>query len=267
MPRIAGPSRGDGVQAVVLALRIMEYLAGQREAVGVTALGSRIYRHLRTLVEQGYVVQSAGSEKYNVGTRLVTLGRAISENFDLASAARGPMRDLRDALGHSVVLCQLEGEGLRVLSTLPGKSTIEIGVKHGSVLGFHSSAQGKVALAFGEDATCARVLRSRLAPLTPHTINSPTALRAELARVRRQGWATSPSETVLGTNALGAPIFDASARLVGTVAIVDSVQFIEAAASPEQVGRVTAAAAAISRALGYDETVRQPAALAHAEIA
>jgi outer membrane protein TolC len=74
MPRIAGESGGDGVQAVVLALRILEYLAPQRDAVGVTALAqalgttkSRIYRHLRTLVQQGYIVQSAETERYRVG--------------------------------------------------------------------------------------------------------------------------------------------------------------------------------------------------------
>ena len=36
MPRISGTQRGEGVQAVVFALQILEYLAQQRSTVGVT---------------------------------------------------------------------------------------------------------------------------------------------------------------------------------------------------------------------------------------
>ena len=107
MPRISGEANGDGVQAVVLALRILEYLAEQGKAVGVTALAqalgttkSRIYRHLRTLVQQGYIQQSADTDRYRVGTRLLTLGVSVAENFDLTKAAQGILRELRDALGH-----------------------------------------------------------------------------------------------------------------------------------------------------------------------
>ena len=36
MPRISGASRGEGVQAVVFALQILEYLAQHRSTLGVT---------------------------------------------------------------------------------------------------------------------------------------------------------------------------------------------------------------------------------------
>ena len=38
MPRISGAQRGEGVQAVVFALQILEYLAQHRSTVGVTDL-------------------------------------------------------------------------------------------------------------------------------------------------------------------------------------------------------------------------------------
>ena len=84
MSRINGPPQGEGLQAVAMAFRILEYLAAQRSGVGVTELAraldttkSRIHRHLRTLVESGYILQSPESEKYRIGSRLVTLGRAV----------------------------------------------------------------------------------------------------------------------------------------------------------------------------------------------
>ena len=258
MPRIGGEANGDGVQAVVLALRILEYLAEQGKAVGVTALAqalgttkSRIYRHLRTLVQQGYIQQSADTDRYRVGTRLLTLGVSVAENFDLTKAAQGILRELRDALGLSCVVSQVEAAGVRVLATIPGKSAIEIGVKPGSLLHFHSSAQGKIALAFGSDQLRAAAIGPNLEMMTPQTIVDPEALQKEIQQVRTRGWAIAPNEAVTGLNTLAAPIFDASGDLIGTVGVVDSIQFVSEHPSDEQIRRIVAAGQAISHALGY----------------
>ncbi|WP_043829387.1 IclR family transcriptional regulator [Muricoccus aerilatus] len=257
MPRIAGPVRGEGLQAVSMALGILEFLARQPGGVGVTDLSramqsskSRVHRHLRTLLEQGYVTQPAGSEKYLIGSRLVTLGRIVAEAFDLAAIARDAMRDLRDALGQSVVVSRAAAEGAQVLATLPSREAIEIVVKPGSQLALHCTAQGKITLAYSEPEQRERVLLSRFEIRTAHTISSPTALRAELERVRRRGWAVSPGESVLGVNALAAPIFDGSGALAGTIAIVGSIQFIEAEPSPGQIRAVVEAGRRVSALLG-----------------
>ncbi len=270
MPKIHAASAGEGVQAVVLALKILDHVARQSDPVGVTSLAqalgttkSRIYRYLRTLVQQGYIVQAEDSEKYRVGGRLVTLGRAVSENLDLAMAARPVLRELRDALGHFAVVSQVESEGVRVLATVSGKSAIEIGVKPGSVLGFHYSAQGKVALAFGSEDLRARVFRERLEMRTPRTIVNQRQLRDEIERVRRQGWAVAPSEALIGTNALAAPVFEAGGDLVGTVAIVDSVQFIPEGPSEEQVRRIVDAGRRISESLGHSSSASGVPATPH----
>jgi DNA-binding IclR family transcriptional regulator len=189
--------------------------------------------------------------KYRAGVRLITLGRAVSKQYDLATVAGDAMRDLRDALGHSVYLAQPEPDGLRVVASLPGRSMFEIGVKHGSLLEFHCSAVGKVALAFGPEALRERILRSRLEARTPRSIIRRPLLLKELDRVRRRGWAGSPNEYVIGLNAVAAPVFDAGGALSATLAIVDSVQFIPASPSAEQVAETLAAARRLSAALGH----------------
>jgi DNA-binding IclR family transcriptional regulator len=258
MPQNDYSTQGTALQAVAMAFRILEYLAEQRGGVGVTALAqalgttkSRVHRHLRTLVEAGYVVQSPESEKYRVGSRLVTLGRRVAENFDLASIARDEMRTLRDALGQSVVISRAEAAVAVVLATLPGHEAIEIAVKPGSLLAPHCTAQGKLGLALAEPAIRERVLLSRLDMRTPRTIASASALREELARILACGWAVAPEESMLGVNALAAPIFEGGGRMVGAIAILGSIQFIEAEPSAAQIRHVTEAAARISAQLGY----------------
>jgi len=247
----------DGVQAVVLTLRILEYLANQGRAVGVTALAqaldttkSRIYRHLQTLVQYGYAAQSNDSERYKIGARLLTLGHAASENFDLLGAARDVLQDLRDTLGHPTVISIPDVEGVRVVGSFAGKMSIEINVKQGSVLPWHSTSQGKIALAFGPKELREAVLRSRLPLITPHTIVSPVALERELARILAQGWAVSANEGLIGINALAAPVFDSVGSLVATISIVDSVQFIEQEPTEDQIRCTVDAARRISKRLG-----------------
>lgn len=247
-----------GVQAVVFALQILEYVAKRRESVRVTDLAeafgtnkNKIFRHLRTLMLQGYIVQDEASEQYRIGTRLVALGRAVSENFDLVRLASAPMANLRAQVGQSVVLSQIEDEGVRVLSVVRSESPIEIVVKPGSLLAFHNSSQGKIALAFGDPARLEQICAGRLAGSTGKTLTSARALRKNVAEIRSRGWAVAPDEAAAGLNALAAPIFDAAATLVGTVAIVDLTQNLPATPTREQVRHVVAAAKEISRQLGY----------------
>jgi len=100
-------SEETGVQSIVMALEILEYLARQQDPVGVAAIAaalsitkSRVYRHLRTLLKRGYIYQPASFEKYQIGSRLVSLSHAVAENFQLANIGSGAITQLRDALGH-----------------------------------------------------------------------------------------------------------------------------------------------------------------------
>jgi IclR family transcriptional regulator, KDG regulon repressor len=219
------------------------------QALGTTK--SRIHRHLQTLLHQGYIVQPKDSDRYASGPRLVALGRAVSDNLDLGHLAADPLLELRDALGHSAVVSQITPEGMRVVATVPGRSPIEIGVRVGSLLSFHASAQGKVTLAFASPEFRARILRAKLEIFTPYTIISPAILVTELEKIQAQGWATAPNQVGIGLNTLAAPIFDSSGAICGAVGIVDMVQFIPEIPTEDHLTRTIAAARRVSEALGY----------------
>lgn len=265
MPKILREPVGEGLQAVTLSLQVLEHLAEHPQGGGVTELAnmfgtskSRMHRHLRTLVEHGYIMQPEGSDRYAIGVRLVRLGRLVSENISLVRECGPIMRDLRERLGQTVVVSQMEAKGVRVVATVLGNASIEIGVRHAALLNFHSTAQGKVALAFASPELQKETLRSRLEMFTSHTITSPVVLREVLEQIRAQGWATSPNESLLGVNALAAPIFDVTGSLAGCIALIDSIQFIGDPPSDEQIAEVTTAARKISAALGY---VRETSAI------
>lgn len=250
--------RSGNVQAVIFALSILEYVAQCQTSVGVTELArafgttkSRIHRHLQTLVTAGYLTRSDESERYAISARLMAFGQAVSESFEIASAARHVARELRDSLGHAVAISQPERSGNRVLLIMPSRSNVDVSVKPGSILSFPASAQGKVTLAFGDPMLLPQVISAGIEKVTPYTITETARLVSEVETIRRKGWAIAPNEAMVGLNALAAPIFDALGHYVGAVAITDSIQFITETPTPEQVSKVLDAAEKVSENLGF----------------
>ncbi len=250
--RSTGAEPIPGVQAVQLVLEILEHLAKQ-EVAGVTeiatALGTtkaRVHRHLRTLINAGYAVQAAEGERYGAGPRLIVLAQMLAQENSLTSVARPVMQKLRDAVGHTVTLARVTGDVVKMVDALEGNGSISIGVRIGLDLPLHANAGGKLALAFGEPGVRQSIGVLPLEKFTEHTITDPATLRTEIETVRRQGWANAPEEFVLGVNAVSAPIFDRDHRLVATLGMVNSIQFLGRRPTAEQISNLTAAAAEIT---------------------
>ena len=248
----------EGLQSVILTMQIVDQVARTGKGVGVTSLAtalgtskSRIHRHLQTLVQQGYVFQHEDSERYEIGHQLVSLGQAVLDNSGLIGSTRDALLALRDRLGHSAVASQVTPDGMLVIATVPGRSPIEIGVRVGSLLSFHGSAQGKVATAFSSEAFQRRVLTGELTAFTEHTITDPARLSAEYDEIRRRGWATAPNQAALGLNTLASPILDGSGAVCGTVGIVDLTQSLAADPGPEHTAAVMETARRISVLMGH----------------
>jgi len=254
----AGPEETQGLASVDLVLRLVEFLAASPRPCRVSdiarALGiskPRAHRHLRALVGHGYVRQDAETERYAAGIKLLSLGETVRDRFDIVGIARPQMMKLREETGQAVTLSALVEGAATVLELVQGKTLIEFGIKPGSRFDFHTSAHGLVALAFGPPSLLAQALSGALRAWTSFTITDPKRLKAEVERVRRQGWATAADQVLVGVNALACPIFDHRNDWRGTIAIVGSSQFIQAQPTERQIAQVVEAAAAASRQLGW----------------
>jgi DNA-binding IclR family transcriptional regulator len=249
-------SAPGGVMAIRLVLEILEVLA-TRTSVGVTELAKqldatkpRVYRHLRTLVDQRYAVQDQGSERYAAGPRLIALSRvaALTPDEGLVRLARPTMHRLRDEFGHTVNLSLVYGDSVSIVETLQGNSFIGVVMRTHAGMPLHSTAAGKLLLA-ERLAKGVALSGGPFEKFTENTIVDPESLRSELLRVNEQGWAAAPEETVLGINALSAPIRDHRGELVAMISMVSSIQFISRQPSRALIDAIRAAAHDISGAL------------------
>lgn len=254
-------SADGGVRSVRLALDVLETIAFSGEELGVTQLADRlsvtkgsIHRHLLTLVERGYLAQNSVTTRYGLGPKSRLLAR-LAPDADLVQLAEGPMRELRDELGFSVVLSAMSQRGALVLLTISGTSPIEIGVRIGSELPFNASAQGKILLAYAPKPLQQRVLTRHFTALTPKTITSRDGIERDLEAILKNGWTGAPEEALLGINAIAAPIFDERDNCIASLAIVGSIQFLPAMPSRTIVAALKYCAKAISKRLGHGTDV------------
>lgn len=249
---------GSDLESVDLILRLLELLARSRQPRGVSDIARelgitkpRAHRHLRALVQRGYASQDARSEGYEVGVKVLALGEAVRDRFDIVRATRPQLASLREATGLAVTATTLVEGAVTVVEMLQGRTLIEFTVRPGARLDFHASAHGLIALAFGPPALIERVLAAPLKAWTGSTVTDPGAVRTSVARVRHQGWATAVDAVQIGVNALAAPVFDHNGDWRGAIALVGATQAIPGVPPPEQIALVTGAAEAASRSLGW----------------
>jgi IclR family acetate operon transcriptional repressor len=82
----------------------------------------------------------------------------------------------------------------------------------------HATAVGKVLLAWSPPELLARITSGALRRYADHTIVDADALAAEIAKVRRQGFAVDSEELLDGLVCVAAPV-QSGTRLVGAVSV------------------------------------------------
>lgn len=244
--------RSSHVRAADTCLRILQLIAFADSPLGVTQIAAKAgiaksaaHKHLRTLIDHGMVVQDSPSALYRLGPKVWLMGQRAPEGQTLSEVALPLMKAVRDELGLAVVLSVPTPRSAFVLATLRSNQPIEIGVQPGGELRLHSSAQGRVFLAFGSEEL-RKGLTLPLEAITPKTITDPRLLDVELEQIRQTGYAVVPEESLLGINALAAPIFGEDRRLVGSIGLIGSVQYLEPTPTPRQLEALFALTRAIS---------------------
>lgn len=247
-------------QSTVAAFSILEEMAHYSEPARVTDIANRlgmprarVFRYLQTLMQLGYVRQDTATDRYRLTLKLFHLGQAIADGTQLTSVARPIMAALRDAVGQTVTISIPEDDGMRVIDIVRVETPVQIVTKPGAVLPFQTSAQGKVALAWGNPKYLTQIQATFGTDETAFEGRGLDWIISEIDRARTTGWAMAPEETLPGVNAISAPIFDAEGNMVATITIVGSVMHITREPSAEYISRVLQAARDISTDLGFME--------------
>ncbi|MBO9356309.1 helix-turn-helix domain-containing protein [Bordetella petrii] len=223
---VPGAAPVAGIAAFGKFMCVLQQVADAARPPGMAELAARsgyprptVYRIVAGLLEHGLIVARADGT-YVLGPRLLSLAGRSWARFDLRVALLPDLRALRDSTGQTVHLAVPAGDAMVYIEKLDGPGAVRMASRIGGQLPLHCSAVGKACLAALPPAALdAWLARAPLPRLTPGTLTAAPALRAELARVRRLGYAVDNEENEAGIVCYGVALCDAGGRALAGVSV------------------------------------------------
>lgn len=256
--RLSAPRRSAPQRSVRRALAVLRAFEAPPHVLGITelsrALGlSKGTVHLlaRALEAEGFLERHPETGKYQLGAAIYNLTAAA--RHDLRAAAREPLRRLYADTSFPAYLAVFVGDQAVIVEkaapALPFLSVLDVGAP----VPLHCSALGKVLLAHLPEARREEILGgpAGLAAMTPATITSVGALRAELAEARRSGVAYDREESLPGVFCVAAPVRAAGGEVTAAVSVAAPARGLPEEGRRAVADLVRRAAEAISYRLGY----------------
>ena len=257
---------GATVASVLRAADVLSLFArSERRSLGITeiakALGlskAVVYRILASLRHRGFIEVDVDTRRYSLGSEALLLGFAFLEHVDARRLARSTLAQLCTATGETAALALRVGwERVYVDQVTPDRD-IKMVVPIGQRFPLHAGSSSKAFLAFLDERELERFFRqSSLQRLTPATISDPSALRKDLLRIRRQGYATSLGERHTGSASAAVPILDEEGRPTAVLTVCGPADRF-AAGLNEAAQLLMEAGHELSRRLGYVGSSRSP---------
>lgn len=252
------------VQSVGIAVEVLDAIAAAGKPVRLTQIAerlnmprARVHRYLKTLKQLGLVWQERSGERYGLGWRLFQLGQFASEQFEIKRLVEEPVRRLRDAVDATVsVSVPANAIAVTIIVEQPRTRRPNLMVLEGRRLVPHATAQGRIALAFADDAAREQVLAQPLRPLTDRTTTDPDVLRGRLARIRTDLCEICIGEIRPGVTTFAAPVLDRDGKLLAIVGMLQVDEEAPESRYPDLVRAVQRCAAAVSQELNSDAYAR-----------
>jgi DNA-binding IclR family transcriptional regulator len=200
----------QGAQTINRAAQLLTLVLESERPRGLTELAddaalpkSTASRLLGALQREGLIQQRGRRGRFEPGPVL----RRFVHRGQLVELAQPRLEALSEASGETINLAVPGPLGVEHLAQVESRHFLGTGQWVGRRVPYHCTAVGKVLIAFGGAEP------GPLEPLTPVTIADPDQLATEVARVRRNGYATAVDELETGLSSVAAPVVDGMAAL------------------------------------------------------
>ncbi len=241
-------------------LRVLEYLAqpDASEGLTLTELAQRLgmhrttlFRFLVTLRHRGYIERDEDSDRYRLGVGVLALASSLLNNLDVRRIARPVLLDLRNTTQELVHLAVLKEDGVVTVDRIEGQRSLSLQTEVGARRPAYLTASGKAIMAHMTEMRVREILAAGMPAVTARTITTPEAMLQNLAEARRLGYAIDDEERTEGVRCVAAPVFNHEGEVVAAISLAaPTMRFPDDRVAA--LGKdVAAAAATISRRLGY----------------
>ena len=212
-----------------------------------------VYRCLQTLLSEGIIIETGAGPKYEPSLLSFHYNSLPVARMTVTRASEEPLHALWEELNECVYLGVLNDDRILYLTHREGGREIRSGGgRMGGRYFLHADGAGKVLAAYADDALRERLLSEGLAKLTPNTHADRKSFLAEMARVRKQGFALDDEEYIKGVICFGAPVFNYAGQVAGAICCSALTIHYTVKELQEQIGpKVLDCAKRISLTMGW----------------
>lgn len=189
-------------------------LSGVAKETGLTRATAR--RFLHTLVALGYT--ATDGREFWLRPRVLELGYAYLSSISLPELATPHLKRFVDRVNESSSVSVLDGDEIVYVARVPTRRIMTVAISVGTRFPAYATSMGRVLLAGQTPQRVDEILSdATIERLTPNTLTATGRLRAEINRIRKQGWAMVDQELELGLRSIAAPIRDSRGRTIAAV--------------------------------------------------
>lgn len=246
----------QGVQGVEIGLRLAFALADAPGPMALRDLAraaelppSKAHRYLVSLCRAGLVEQDGRSGRYDLGRGALALGLEAQRRLDEFRLADDALDELHAATHLTVGLSIWGDRGPVVIRRKEGLHAVTVSTRVGSHLSVLSTAAGQTFAAFLPPHVAGPVIEAELSANPRHHLTR-AAYDALLEAVRRQGLARREGESLLGIDAVCAPVFEHDNALVMVISIMGARGAVDLGFDSEPIRLLRQTAQSLSERLG-----------------
>ncbi|PYV90517.1 MAG: IclR family transcriptional regulator [Acidobacteria bacterium] len=255
--------RTQSVRALERGFAILEELARSQNGMTVSELARKLalpkstaHCLLLTLERCGYLHRNEQEGRFMFGLKLVSLGNMALSRIRLRQQALPYLNALMQKTRLTVHMAILEQNEAVLVEKLEAPDPTKISTWVGKRMDAHCTAVGKAIIAHLTESELDRLIQEHGLPRhNDYTIASSKKLRDQLAQVRRVGYSLDDEEDEIGFRAIGAPLFDSSRKVVGSISVCGTTEQIVPENESFLSEKVKETAAAISGQLDFDVTL------------
>lgn len=256
------PAReGENAGTVVRLLRLLRCIAGVEGDIGLTELAtalslppSTVHRLLQLLMDQGLVERTATGHRYRPGMELFRLGSIVVSHTRIADVALPFMQAVVAECNEScmLVLYLPTTRQVMIAKSLNSTHPLRYQIEHFVPLSLCWGATGRSVLAFlPPHEVAAAVSAAEPSPVDGRPLPPAPAFEAELEEIRRTGYAYTQNQKMAGAVGIGAPLFGADGRVLGSLCVTIPQMRFQPQAARQLGALVKAQADLLSRSMGY----------------
>jgi DNA-binding IclR family transcriptional regulator len=215
---------------------VLELLARSNRGLSLDALSrslelprSSTHCLLLTLSRRGYLVRNEHTHRYMFGLRLFDLANVALSGLLIRQVSVPFLRELVQDTHLTAHLGVLEGMNAVLIEKVEPHGIVRLATWVGKQMDVHCTALGKALVAYLDEEGLDALIRKRGLPRhNENTITSVGKLKADLAEVRRLGYAVDEEEDEVGFCCVGTPILDASGRATASISVAGPTRQVAA---------------------------------------